>query len=138
MCQQTLYHQFICGWPTPRVSDDSGIVFLQKGDPLPMMVFGAREAFGQMPKHELKTLTGELDVHPATPDLLGTLEILIATIIPDATQAEVRTILEKRCHVHEDPLSDLVDDAQIEELLPKGAVKVVQDSLNCEMCRGCS
>ena len=54
-----------------RVSDSSGVVFLQKGDPMPVIVFAAHEAFWQLPKYQLKTLADELDVNPATPDLCG-------------------------------------------------------------------
>ena len=59
----------------------------------------------------------ELDLQPTTPDLVGHLEILIHSILPDKSQEEVNDILEMRCEVPEDPIGDLVPDADVQEAM---------------------
>ena len=93
---------------------DHGVVWLKTGEPEEMIAMAALNCFYDMPKHQLNIFCVELDLQPTTPDLVGHLEILIHTILPDKSQEEVNEILEMRCEVPEDPIGDLVPDADVQ------------------------
>ena len=105
----------------------SGVVFLQTEDPLPPIVHAAWNCFWRMPKHELATLCAELDVQPTQPDILGAIEILLHTILPDCTQEQYRQIIEKRCEVPKDPLLEFADPDVLEAMFPEDDAKIVED-----------
>ena len=111
-----------------RVHDFIGVVFMQTEDPLPIMVWAARNCFWKLKLPELKTLAKELDVAAVTPDLLGLLDILIQTVLPEATREEVNDILMMRCEVGEDPLKELDPDI-LEALVPPEDFKVFEDAM---------
>ena len=62
-----------------------GIVFLKTANEVPILVWAAKNCFWDLKQTQIKTLAKELDVEPATPDLLGLLEVLIQTVLPEAT-----------------------------------------------------
>ena len=71
------------------------------------------------------------------PELLGHLEIPIQTILPDLTPAEVNEILELRCEINEDPLTEFLQNQEVAEaMFPEEDHKALQDSeiLNTSMC----
>ena len=92
------------------------------------MVWAARNCFWKLKLPELKTLAKELDVAAVTPDLLGLLDILIQTVLPEATREEVNDILMMRCEVGEDPLKELDPDI-LEALVPPEDFKVFDDAM---------
>ena len=60
--------------------------------------------------------------------LLGLLDILIQTVLPEATREEVNDILMMRCEVGEDPLKELDPDI-LEALVPPEDFKVFEDAM---------
>ena len=109
-----------------RVHAKSGIVLLQDGDEMPLMEQAARNCFYNLPLYRLKTLCAQQDLHPPSPDLLGHLTVLILLYLPEATDDEVRDILEKRAIVRENPVADLLADEALEQLFPQEDLKVVE------------
>jgi hypothetical protein len=107
-----------------------GVMFMQTDEPLPLMQLAARKCFYDMKRHQLKTLCTELEVVPLTPDMLGHLEILINTILPDLSLQEVNDILELRCELPEDPLSVFVQDLDVvEAMFPEEDLKLLKEFL---------
>ena len=92
------------------------------------MQWAAKNCFWGLKLHELKTLARELDVEPVSPDLLGVLEVIIQTMLPDATQDEIQEILMLRCEVPESPLEGLGPDI-LEALVPPEDFKTIEDLL---------
>ena len=106
-----------------------GVVFMQDGDEIPLMVLAAQKCFYNLAKHPLKTLCVEHDVVPTTPDLLGHLEVLIQTILPDLTPQEVNEILFLRCELKDDPISEFLQNPAVAEVMfPNEDQKVLEDS----------
>ena len=109
-----------------KVAACSGIVYLQTDEPMPIMCWAAKNCFWSVTQPALKTLAKELDVQPSGPDLVSLLTVLIHTILPEATEAEVNAILNIRCDVESDPLEHIDLDV-IEALFPAADMKVVED-----------
>ena len=106
-----------------------GVVYLKIDEPLPLMTLAAQKCFYSLAKHHLKTLCDEMDLVPTTPDLLGHLEILIQTILPDLTPADVNEILQLRCEIKEDPLSEFLQNPEVADaMFPEEDQKALQDS----------
>ena len=102
---------------------------------MPTMTLAAKNCFYTSALRHLKTLVKELDVVATTPDLIGHFDILINTVLPHLSPAEVNAILEMRCEVKEDPVGDVLNDMAVQEaLFPEEDQKVLQDTFNYECC----
>ena len=70
----------------------------------------------------------ERDLHPASPDLFGTLKCLLGALLPDLTLDETIDILEMRTRLPDDLMAELIpDDALLEQLVPKGDAQVSEE-----------
>ena len=111
-----------------KVHENSGVVFLQSGDYLPIMEHAATQCFWQMPLTQLKTLIKELDLTPPTPDLYGHLSMLIKNYLNHLSVDELHEILAMRTVVPVDPLAEVLDASQLELVFNQDELKVVEDS----------
>ena len=111
-----------------KVHENSGVVFLQSGDYLPIMEHAATQCFWQMPLTQLKTLIKELDLTPPTPDLYGHLSMLIKNYLNHLSVDELHEILAMRTVVPVDPMAEVLDASQLELVFNQDELKVVEDS----------
>ena len=72
------------------------------------------------------TLRNESELHPVTPDLLGHLEIMIITTLPDLSKDELTDILGMRCRQKDDPKAGL-DMEIVEAMFPSEGMKVIAE-----------
>ena len=102
---------------------------MQAGPSEELFKHAARFCFYTISLHQLKTLCTQFGVSPPTPDLLGHLQTLLACLL-DASADETKEMLMMRCVLPANPLADLIsDDMMLEELVPKGEMKVFHDLL---------
>ena len=73
-------------------------------------------------------------MHPPTPDLLGSLTVLLDELLPDETPENIQAILEMRCHVPENPVGDLVSESVAEDIFPKDDLNAFEDFMDASVC----
>ena len=100
-----------------KADKHSGVVLLQTGHPVTLLEHDARNCFWQMKLPQLKTCCNESELHPVTPGLLGHLEIMIITTLPDLSKVEPTDIVEMRCRQKDDPMAGL-DMEIVEAMFP--------------------
>ena len=69
-----------------------------------------------------------------SPALDGCLTILITTILPEASEDEVKAIILLRCVIEDNQLQQ-VDPDVLEALFPGADLKVVEDNVDLFACR---
>ena len=78
---------------------------------------------------QLKTVCNEAELHPVPPDVLGHLDIMIITTLPDLSKDELTDILEMRCRQKDDPMVGL-DMEIVEAMFPPEDMKVIEELWN--------
>ena len=126
-------HLFIAS--KKKVLLESGVVFLQIGDDVGAMKHMAFNCFFDIPCNDLTTLCEERDLHPASPDLYGTLKVVLSDELKDISVHHISDILLLRTRTAVDQVSELIsDDMMLYQLVPPSDAGPYTRNDKCVKC----
>ena len=77
---------------------------------------------------DLTTLCEEKDLHPASPDLYGTLKVVLSDELEDITFHQLSDMLLLRTKTAVDPVSELIsDDMMLDQLVPPSDARLFKE-----------
>ena len=85
-------------------------MFLQIGDEVGVMKHMALNCFFDIPLINLTTLCAEKDLHPASPDLYGTLKAVLSDELKEISVYQLSDVLLSRTTTPVDPVAELLTD----------------------------
>ena len=116
-----------------------GVVLLQFGPPVPVLLAAARTAFYNLDLPQCKILNSEHDICAECVSLPRTICALVTFFIKKYTgkepsQQELRSILSLRCSDDQDMCYDVADEDMLLQCLDADDVKSFQDhSVGCKV-----